>query len=42
MIVRVDSVAFMAIPKHASFYIQTVDVPLATLEAAADASKQRG
>ena len=42
MIVREDSVAFMAIPKHASFYVQTVDVPLAMLEAAVDASKQRG
>ena len=34
MVVR-DSIAFMAIPKHASFYVQTVEVPLAMLEAAA-------
>jgi hypothetical protein len=25
----------MAIPKHASFYVQTVELPLAMLEAAA-------
>jgi hypothetical protein len=35
MIVHVDSIAFMAIPKHASFYAQTVELPLAMLEAAA-------
>jgi len=35
MIVREDSIAFMAIPKHASFYIQTVEIPIAMLEAAA-------
>jgi len=35
MIVREDSIAFMAIPKHASFYVQTVEIPLAMLEAAA-------
>lgn len=35
MIVRDDSIAFMAIPKHASSYVQTVEVPLAMLEAAA-------
>jgi hypothetical protein len=35
MIVRDDSIAFMAIPKHASFYVQTVEIPLAMLEAAA-------
>ena len=34
MIVR-DSIAFMAIPKHASFYVQTAEIPLAMLEAAA-------
>ncbi len=34
MIVREDSIAFMAIPKHASFYVQTVEIPLAMLEAA--------
>jgi hypothetical protein len=38
MIVRLDSIAFMAIPKHASFYVQTVEIPLAMLEAAATAS----
>ena len=31
MIVR----EFMAIPKHASYYVQTVEIPLAMLEAAA-------
>jgi hypothetical protein len=35
MIAREDSVAFTAIPKHASFRIQTVEIPLAMLEAAA-------
>ena len=35
MIVREDSIAFMAIPKHASFYVQTAEIPLAMLEAAA-------
>jgi hypothetical protein len=34
MIVRLDSIVFMAIPKHASFYVQTVEIPLAMLEAA--------
>jgi hypothetical protein len=35
MIVGEDSIAFMAIPKHASFYVQTVEIPLTMLEAAA-------
>jgi hypothetical protein len=34
MIVREDSIVFMAIPKHASFYVRTVETPLAMLEAA--------
>ncbi len=34
MVVRLDSIVFMAIPKHASFYVQTVEIPLAMLEAA--------
>jgi len=34
MLVRVDSIAFTAIPKHASFHVQTVEVPLTMLEAA--------
>ena len=34
MIVRQNSIVFMAIPKHASFYVQTVEIPLAMLEAA--------
>ena len=38
MIVREDSIAFMAIPKHASFRVQTVEIPLARLEAATTAS----
>jgi hypothetical protein len=38
MIVRQDSIAFMAIPKHASFYVQTAEIPLAMLEAAVAAS----
>jgi hypothetical protein len=35
MIAREDSVAFTAIPRHASFRVQTVEIPLAVLEAAA-------
>ena len=35
IVVRGDSIVFMAIPKHASFYVQTVELPLAMLEAAA-------
>ena len=35
IIVRLDSIVFMAIPKHASFYVQTVELPLAMIEAAA-------
>jgi hypothetical protein len=34
MLVREGSIAFMAIPKHASFYVQTVELPLTILEAA--------
>jgi len=34
MVVRLDSIVFMAIPKHASFYVQTVEIPLAMLDAA--------
>lgn len=33
MIVRVDSIALSAIPKHASFYVQTAEIPLAMLKA---------
>jgi hypothetical protein len=42
MIVRPDSIALMAIPKHASFYVQTAQIPFALLEAAANDSKARG
>ncbi|HEV2382182.1 MAG TPA: hypothetical protein VG206_20625 [Terriglobia bacterium] len=34
MVVRLDSIALSAIPKHASFYVQTAEIPLAMLEAA--------
>ena len=34
MIVGHDSIAFTAIPKHASFYVQTVEIPITMLEAA--------
>ena len=33
IIVREDSIAFTAIPKHASFHVQTVEIPRAMLEA---------
>ena len=35
MIVREDSIAFIAIPKHTSFYVQTREIPIQILEAAA-------
>jgi hypothetical protein len=34
MLVREDSIAFTAIPKHTSFHVQTVEIPLAMLKAA--------
>jgi len=34
MVVRADCIAFTAIPKHASFHVQTVEIALSTLEAA--------
>jgi len=34
MIIREASIAFTAIPKHASFYVRTVEVPITVLEAA--------
>jgi hypothetical protein len=34
MIVRPDAIAFSAIPKHASFCVQTAELPLARLESA--------
>jgi hypothetical protein len=34
MTVRLDAIAFSAIPKHASFFVQTVEVPITMLEAA--------
>jgi hypothetical protein len=34
MIVYEASIAFTAIPKHASFYVQTVEIPITVLEAA--------
>jgi hypothetical protein len=37
MITREDGIAFIAIPKHASFYIRTAEVPLSLLESAARA-----
>jgi len=33
IIVREDSIAFTAIPRHASFHVQTVEIPRAMLEA---------
>jgi hypothetical protein len=37
MITREDGIAFIAIPKHASYYIRTAEVPLPLLESAARA-----
>lgn len=42
MIGREDSIAFMAIPKHGSFYIQAVEIPLTLLEAATATSFASG
>jgi hypothetical protein len=38
MIVREDSIVFMAIPKHASYYVQTVQITFAVLETAANSA----
>jgi hypothetical protein len=35
MIVRQDSIAFTAIPRHADFHVQTVEIAVSTLRAAA-------
>jgi hypothetical protein len=37
MIIREEGIAFIAIPKHASYYIRTSEVPLPLLESAAGA-----
>ena len=37
MIIREEGIAFIAIPKHASYYIRTSEVPLRLLESAAGA-----
>jgi len=34
MIARQDAIALSAIPRHASFYVQTAEIPLSMLEAA--------
>ena len=35
MVVRADAIAFMAIPKHCSVRVQTAEIPITMLEAAA-------
>lgn len=35
MIARENAIAFIAIPKHASYYVRTAEVPLQMIEAAA-------
>lgn len=42
MIVREDSIAFIAIPKHASFYVQTREITIPILEAAASEGPTSG
>jgi len=37
MIIREDAIAFVAIPKHASYYIRTSEVPLQMIEMMASA-----
>jgi hypothetical protein len=37
MIVRDSGIAFIAIPKHASYYIRTAEIPIQMIEAAAAA-----
>ncbi len=34
MIARSDAIAFIAIPKHASYYIRTAEIPIQMIEAA--------
>jgi hypothetical protein len=38
MVVRSKAVAFIAIPKHGSFYVETVEVPSEVLRRAAKLS----
>jgi hypothetical protein len=35
MVVREGAIAFIAIPKHASYYVETAEIPLALVKAAA-------
>ena len=42
MIVRADSIAFIAIPKHASIYVQTREITIPILEAAASEGPTSG
>ncbi len=35
MVVREDSIVFLAIPKHCDFYVTTAEIPLQVLERAA-------
>jgi len=42
MIVSDDSIAFIAIPKHASFYVQTREITIPILEAAASEGPTSG
>ena len=37
MVIRADAIAFIAIPKHASYYVRTSEVPLHLIEAVASA-----
>ncbi len=37
MVARSDAIAFIAIPKHASYYIRTSEIPLQMIESAAAA-----
>jgi len=42
MIVREDSIAFIAIPKHTSFYVQTTEITIPILAAAASEGPPSG
>ena len=39
VIVRADSIAFLAIPKHCDFYVTTAEIPVLALESAAGIDK---
>ena len=41
MVVRIDGIAFLAIPRHCDLYVTTAEIPAAMLERAADMDKTK-